>query len=81
VNGEKKILVAGLGEVGRPLFELLSASYRTVGIDIKPPAEPVGEVDVLHVCYPFEIKDFIGETERYINEYKPRLTKPCQGKE
>jgi len=74
VNGEKKILVAGLGEVGRPLFELLSASYRTVGIDIKPPAEPVGEVEVLHVCYPFEIKDFIGETERYINEYKPRLT-------
>jgi UDP-N-acetyl-D-mannosaminuronate dehydrogenase len=74
VKGEQCVVVAGLGEVGRPLFELLSACYRTVGIDIKPPAEPVGEVDVLHVCYPFEIKDFVGETGRYINEYKPRLT-------
>ncbi len=70
----KSVVVAGLGEVGRPLFELLSAHYRTVGIDIKTPAEPVGEVDVLHVCYPFEIKDFVGETARYIRDYKPRLT-------
>lgn len=70
----KSVVVAGLGEVGRPLFELLSAHYRTVGIDIKPPAEPVEEVDVLHICYPFEIKDFVGETARYIRDYKPRLT-------
>jgi len=74
VKGKKNVVVAGLGEVGRPLLELLSTRYGTVGIDIKPPTEPVGEVDVLHVCYPFEIKDFIGETERYIREYKPRLT-------
>jgi UDP-N-acetyl-D-mannosaminuronate dehydrogenase len=70
----KNIVVAGLGEVGRPLLELLSTHYRTVGVDIKPPAGPVGEVDVLHVCYPFEIKDFIGETAHYIDKYKPRLT-------
>ena len=31
-------------------------------------------VDILHVCYPFEIADFEGETARYINKYKPRLT-------
>lgn len=71
---EKNVIVAGLGEVGRPLFELLSPHYRTVGIDIKPPAEPIEQADVLHVCYPFEIKDFVGETARYIYEYKPRLT-------
>lgn len=74
MKGNKSVVVAGLGEVGRPLLELLSEHYKTVGIDIQPPAEPVGVVDVLHVCYPFEIKDFIGETARYINEYKPRLT-------
>jgi UDP-N-acetyl-D-mannosaminuronate dehydrogenase len=74
VKEEKNVVVAGLGEVGRPLLELLSTHYGTVGIDIKPPAEPVGEADILHVCYPFEIKDFIGETARYIYEYKPRLT-------
>lgn len=74
VKEGKSVVVAGLGEVGRPLLELLSTHYRTVGVDIKPPAEPVGEVDVLHVCYPFEIKDFIGETAHYIDKYKPRLT-------
>ena len=26
------------------------------------------------MCYPFEIKDFIGETARYIELFKPRLT-------
>ena len=73
VKEGKSVVVAGLGEVGRPLLELLSSRYRTVGVDIKPPAEPLGEVDVLHVCYPFEIKDFIGETAHYIDKYKPRL--------
>ena len=74
MEGNKKVVVAGLGEVGRPLLELLSERYETVGVDIQPPREPVGPVNVLHVCYPFEIKDFIGETARYIQEYKPRLT-------
>lgn len=74
VKEGKSVVVAGLGEVGRPLLELLSTHYRTIGVDIKPPAEPLGEVDVLHVCYPFEIKDFIGETAHYIDKYKPRLT-------
>jgi UDP-N-acetyl-D-mannosaminuronate dehydrogenase len=31
-------------------------------------------VEVLHVCYPFQIPDFIGETVRYIERYKPALT-------
>ena len=31
-------------------------------------------MDVLHICYPFEIKDFVGETARYIDLFKPRLT-------
>jgi UDP-N-acetyl-D-mannosaminuronate dehydrogenase len=71
---ENNVVVAGLGEVGRPLLELLSEHYKTIGIDIKPPEEPVGKVDVLHVCYPFEIKDFVGETARYISRFNPRLT-------
>jgi len=31
-------------------------------------------VDVLHVCYPFEIRDFVSETARYIGLFKPTLT-------
>jgi UDP-N-acetyl-D-mannosaminuronate dehydrogenase len=74
VREENIVVVVGLGEVGRPLLEILSKCYKTVGIDIVPPSEPVGKVDVLHVCFPFEIKDFVGEAARYINLFKPRLT-------
>ncbi len=71
---QNSVIVVGLGEVGKPLLQLLSKHYKTIGVDIVPPDRPVGKVDVLHVCYPFEIKDFIGETARYIELFKPRLT-------
>ncbi len=73
MKNNNKVVVVGLGEVGKPLFELLSKHYDTVGVDISP-AGLINGVDVLHVCYPFEIKDFIGETARYIEFYKPALT-------
>jgi UDP-N-acetyl-D-mannosaminuronate dehydrogenase len=73
LKNNNKVVVVGLGEVGKPLFELLSKHYDTVGVDISP-AGLINGVDVLHVCYPFEIKDFIGETARYIEFYKPALT-------
>lgn len=68
------VVVVGLGEVGRPLFELLSQHYRVTGVDISPPSDPIGAVDILHVCYPFEIRDFVGETARYIDIFRPNLT-------
>ncbi len=71
---ENSVVVVGLGEVGRPLFELLSKHYDVIGVDITLPPGPLGKVDVLHVCYPFEIKDFVGETVRYIELFKPTLT-------
>jgi UDP-glucose/GDP-mannose dehydrogenase family, central domain len=67
-------VILGLGEVGRPLLELVSTRHRAVGLDVSPPAEPIGDVDVMHVCYPFEIKDFVGETARYIERFDPGLT-------
>jgi UDP-N-acetyl-D-mannosaminuronate dehydrogenase len=74
VKGQNNVVVVGLGEVGRPLLELLSKHYKTTGVDIVPPEGPLREVDVLHICYPFEIKDFVGETARYIGLFKPALT-------
>ncbi len=71
---ENKVVVAGLGEVGKPLFELISTHHDTIGVDISPPLEKIGQVEVLHVCYPFQIKDFIGETVRYIELFKPKVT-------
>ena len=46
--------------------------HDTVGVDIAP-VEGIEQVDVLHICYPFQIKDFIGETARYIERYIPNL--------
>jgi UDP-N-acetyl-D-mannosaminuronate dehydrogenase len=43
-------------------------------VDISPPDNPIKRVDVLHVCYPFEIRDFVGETARYMELFKPVLT-------
>src|SRR5271167_2791449 len=67
-------VVVGLGEVGRPLLQLLSNHYNVIGVDITSSTEPTGVVDVLHICYPFEIKDFVGETARYIGLLKPTVT-------
>jgi UDP-N-acetyl-D-mannosaminuronate dehydrogenase len=68
-----KIVVAGLGEIGKPLFELVSKDHDAVGVDISPVGR-IEAVDVLHVCYPFQIPDFIGETARYIDLFKPAVT-------
>jgi UDP-N-acetyl-D-mannosaminuronate dehydrogenase len=72
-SNSKKIVVVGLGEVGKPLFELVSRHYDVVGVDISPVGQ-IGEVDIMHVCFPFEIKDFIGEAARYIDLFRPALT-------
>ena len=67
-------LVVGLGEVGKPLLAILSKHYQTVGIDLIPPDQPIERADVMHICYPYQIKDFIDETCRYVELFKPSLT-------
>jgi UDP-N-acetyl-D-mannosaminuronate dehydrogenase len=74
MSGAATILVVGLGEVGRPLFDLVSQHHEAIGVDVSPPTRQVENVDVMHVCYPFEIKDFVGETARYIERFSPGLT-------
>ena len=68
-----KTVVLGLGEVGKPLFQVLSERYDVVGVDIEP-VEIQGECDVMHICYPFQIPDFVGQSVAYIQEYRPKLT-------
>jgi UDP-N-acetyl-D-mannosaminuronate dehydrogenase len=74
MSDNRTVLVVGLGEVGKPLLAIISQRYQAVGIDIKNPAEQIERADVMHICYPFEIADFAGETVRYIRRYKPTLT-------
>lgn len=74
MSANEKTMVVGLGEIGNPLLKVLSRHHKTIGIDITPPAEAPGDIDVMHVCFPFRIKDFIGETARYIKTYRPKVT-------
>ena len=66
-------LVIGLGEIGKPLLELISERFDVVGVDLEP-VEIHGECGIMHICYPFEIDDFVGESVQYIDKYKPCLT-------
>lgn len=67
------VAVVGLGEVGRPLLNILSKSFDCVGIDVDP-VDLGCSCSVLHVCYPFEIGDFVGTTVGYVKKYQPALT-------
>ena len=73
MTNKDTIVVVGLGEIGKPLLQLISEHYDVVGVDISPVPAPE-HVSVLHICYPFQIRDFIGETARYIELFKPALT-------
>jgi UDP-N-acetyl-D-mannosaminuronate dehydrogenase len=74
MSGAGVVVVVGLGEIGKPLFELVSERYDAVGVDIARTAADVFDVDVMHICYPFEIVDFVGETMRYIERFRPAVT-------
>src|SRR5437867_11961545 len=65
------VIVAGLGEVGRPLFDLLRENYHVIGIDIEPVITD-GECAVLHICYPFSER-FVRSTVQYVEKNGPAL--------
>lgn len=67
------VVVVGLGEVGKPLLRILQRNYDCAGIDIEP-VQLDRPCSVLHICYPFQIKDFVGTTVAYIDQVRPRLT-------
>ena len=71
-SNETVSIVLGLGEVGRPLVEVLRRSHRVEGIDV-PARDVTGRIEFMHVCYPAEIVDFVGTTERYAQRYAPEL--------
>lgn len=70
------IVVVGLGEVGKPLLELVErAGHHGVGLDVERGTVPEkGGTQVMHVCFPFEVDDFVGETVKYIELIEPELT-------
>lgn len=82
---KKKVLVVGLGEVGRSLFELLKESrhFDAYGVDFdKSKIQDVGEnrrglpnkMDVIHICVPcYDQNKFSDITFDYIETFNPEL--------
>jgi len=78
------VLVVGLGEIGRSLFELLKESrkFEVYGWDVdKEKMQDIQqgdlpkEVDVLHICYRCsDQKEFVNTTVDYVMRFRPELT-------
>src|SRR6267378_2726660 len=67
------VVIVGLGEVGKPLLEIMKGRYRTFGVDINQPA-PIAQCDVMHICFPFQSDKFVRQVVEYIHQYRPALT-------
>ena len=67
------VVIVGLGEVGKPLLEILKSRYHVFGVDINQPAA-IRQCDVMHVCFPFQDDPFVGQVVEYIHQYRPALT-------
>jgi hypothetical protein len=63
------VLVVGLGEVGRPLLQVLGAAHSAFGRDVVADRDFHG-VQILHVCIPFGL-EFIATAARYVTRYRP----------
>jgi UDP-N-acetyl-D-mannosaminuronate dehydrogenase len=67
------VVIVGLGEVGKPLLEIMKGKYQTFGVDIDQPAS-ISRCDVMHVCFPFRSEKFCRQAVEYIDQYRPALT-------
>lgn len=73
MSSHSVVVIVGLGEVGRPLFSILSKAFECQGVDISR-VEIDAPCSVLHICYPYQISQFATVTTGYIAKYEPRLT-------
>jgi hypothetical protein len=75
----QKDVVAGLGEIGKPIFQLISRSYPVIGYDIKPTLIPKKNLTefsnfdtrFLHACIPFS-KKFQSSVLSLFKKFKPK---------
>jgi UDP-N-acetyl-D-mannosaminuronate dehydrogenase len=82
---QESILVVGLGEIGRPLFELIveSKKFLVFGLDIKKekllsinqnPKNIPSKIDIMHICIPYKNhQEFLNIVNGYIARFKPKL--------
>ena len=80
---KETVLVVGLGEIGRALFELLKENFTVYGLDLdktkmravrQDPSKIPNEVDIMHICLPCKDQDkFVATVAGYAKRFKPRL--------
>ncbi|MDH7564225.1 MAG: GDP-mannose dehydrogenase [Candidatus Bathyarchaeota archaeon] len=81
---KEAVLIVGLGEVGRPLYEILKASgkFTVYGFDLSTEKmQALGQTrlpnkpaDIMHICIPCSSQtDFIEAAESYVRKHKPKL--------
>jgi UDP-N-acetyl-D-mannosaminuronate dehydrogenase len=71
---EPIVVVIGLGEIGKPLFERIQAAFPSAkGVDLQP-VELRERVGIMHVCYPFTPDGpFVDTTVAYAAKYRPEV--------
>jgi UDP-N-acetyl-D-mannosaminuronate dehydrogenase len=79
------VLVVGLGEIGRALFELLKEkdSFTVYGLDLdktkmratrQDPSKLPKKIDAMHICLPCKDQDnFVAAVASYAKKFKPKL--------
>jgi UDP-N-acetyl-D-mannosaminuronate dehydrogenase len=73
IGTEGKTLVVGLGEIGRPILEVLGRVYEAEGRDIDE-KEIDGPIAIMHICYPLVDQEaFVQTTVDYVERYDPGL--------
>jgi UDP-N-acetyl-D-mannosaminuronate dehydrogenase len=81
---KEKALIVGLGEVGRPLFELLRESdkFSVYAFDVdeakmrevgQNPNSLPSEVNTMHVCIPYKDAGFEDAVVNYVKKFRPKL--------
>jgi UDP-N-acetyl-D-mannosaminuronate dehydrogenase len=71
---KQKVLVVGVGEIGKPLLGIIGQKYEAYGLDVEPTG-PLPRCDIMHLCFPYSDPDqFLQESLRYVREYDPSLT-------
>ena len=81
---KEKVLVVGLGEIGRTLFELLKETdhFAVYGLDLdeakmraaRQDASKMPTPDVMHICLPCKNQDsFVATVDWYAKKFKPKL--------
>lgn len=74
MKNKKITLIAGAGDVGKALANVLRIKYAVHFIDLRSSkSRDWGRVDVLHICFPYS-KHFVRDTLVYIENLKPRIT-------